>query len=157
MVQQQDLVIKTDQETSEDAAKKEKVLDITEGSVVEIGEGINRISIRCRLFFYEKTEFIPQKPYTKWFDYDKINNCPTVRNRQEGDFFYCSENARKKIKDFFINEKIPLLERDKIWLIADDKHIMWIPGYRISSFYKVTDETKRVLEITVFGGKEHER
>lgn len=152
VIQQQELVIRTGWE--EKARGWEEALDIAGETTVGIGE--NRISIRCRLFFYEKTGFIPQKPYTEWFDYDKINNCPVVRNRQEGDFFYCGDKARKKLKDFFINEKVPLLERDNIWLIADGKHIMWIPGYRISSFYKITDETKRVLEVTVFGGKEYE-
>ncbi|MBD5542039.1 MAG: tRNA lysidine(34) synthetase TilS [Lachnospiraceae bacterium] len=155
VIQQRDLVIRPGQQDEISICGME-ALDVTGASIVEIGEGINRVSVKCRLFSYEKTESIPQKPYTKWFDYDKINNRPVVRTRQEGDFFYCGERARKKLKDFFINEKIPLLERDNVWLIADDKHIMWILGHRISNFYKITDETKRVLEITVFGGKEHE-
>lgn len=112
--------------------------------------------IRCRVFPYEKTQIIPCEPYTKWFDYDKIINCPVCRGRREGDYFYCSQTARKKLKDYLINEKIPLSEREKLKVIADGSHIMWIPGYRISSFYKITDETKQILEITISGGKENE-
>ena len=48
-----------------------------------------------------------------------------------------------------VDEKIPLAMRDRIPLIADGDHIMWIIGYRISEYYKVTDETRQVLEITV--------
>ena len=39
--------------------------------------------------------------------------------------------------------------RDRIPLIADGDHIMWIIGYRISEYYKVTDETRQILEITM--------
>ena len=48
-----------------------------------------------------------------------------------------------------VDEKIPLAMRDQIPLIADGDHIMWIIGYRISEYYKVTDETRQVLEITM--------
>ena len=61
------------------------------------------------------------------------------------------EGGRKKLKEYFIQEKIPVYKRDETWVLADDNHIMWVPGYRISSFYKITEETKRVLEITIGG------
>ena len=57
----------------------------------------------------------------------------------------------KKLKEYFIQEKVPVYKRDETWVLADDNHIMWVPGYRISSFYKITEETKRVLEITIGG------
>ena len=128
--------------------------------VTKIEEGQNsRIFgdiFRCRIFFYKKGESVPFKPYTKWFDYDKINNCPIVRSRQRGDYFYCSPDHRKKLKDYFIDEKISIGDRDRIPVIADGNHVMWIPGFRISAFYKVTEETKRILEITILGGEEDE-
>ena len=46
-----------------------------------------------------------------------------------------------------INCKIPKDERDRIPLIADGDHIMWVVGYRISEYYKVTDDTKHIIEI----------
>lgn len=113
-------------------------------------------SVCCKIFAYEKEAPIPNKTYTKWFDYDKINNCPIVRSRRSKDYFYYSDAHRKKLKDYFIDEKIPVGMRDRILLIADGSHIIWIPGYRISAFYKVTKETKQVLEITIFGGEENE-
>ena len=112
--------------------------------------------LSCRIFPYEKTMDIPNKPYTKWFDYDKIINCPVLRNRRSGDYFYCSDSARKKLQDYFVNEKIPLLERDMVLLVADGDHIMWIVGKRISNFYKITEKTKQVLEITISGGEQDE-
>ena len=116
-----------------------------------------RVFLAYRVFSYEKSMNIPNKAYTKWFDYDKIKACPIVRYRQPGDYFYCGESTKKKLQDFFINEKISRFERDKIPLIADENHILWIVGYRISSFYKVTEETKRIIEISVLGRNEDGR
>ena len=116
-----------------------------------------RISIEYKVFPYEKSMNIPNKPYTKWFDYDKIKTCPVVRYRKTGDYFYCGEKEKKKLQDFFVNEKISRFERDEIPLIADGDHILWIVGHRISSFYKVTEETKRILEISVLGRNEDGR
>lgn len=112
--------------------------------------------IKWRVFPYQKEQPICHKTYTKWFDYDKINNCPVLRVRKSGDFFYCSDTARKKLKEYFINERISVLERDRILLLADESHIMWVLGGRISSFYKVSEHTKKVLEITIPGGEENE-
>ena len=98
---------------------------------------------------------IPEKRYTKWFDYDKINSNVLLRKRLTGDYFITDASGNhKKLKAFFIQEKIPRLQRDGVWLLADGSHIMWIVGYRISEAYKVTQETKRVLEVYVSGGNE---
>ena len=113
--------------------------------------------VRARLLLNYELKNIPQKTYTKWFDYDKITKCPIFRKRMEGDFLTVNdEGGRKKLKEYFIQEKIPVYKRDETWILADDNHVMWIPGYRISSFYKITEETKRVLEITIGGNQDGE-
>lgn len=153
VLEQKDLVVI---KVPEKKATEETELDLCGEICVGTEPDSEQITVTCRIFSYEKAQTIPCKMYTKWFDYDKINNCPVIRSRRSGDYFYCSGTARKKVKNYFIDEKIPLLERDKLMLIADGEHVMWIPGYRISSFYKVTEETKKVLEITISGGKENE-
>lgn len=97
---------------------------------------------------------IPKKKYTKWLDYDKIEDNLCVRNRYTGDFFLLDETGkRKKLKQYFVDEKIPQEQRDEILLIADGSHIVWVVGYRISAKYKVTENTRRILEIQYDGGK----
>ncbi len=89
---------------------------------------------------------IPTDLYTKWFDYDKIENCPSVRFRNDGDYLTINEHDSKKLlSDYMINEKIPLNERDEIPLLADGNHILWVVGYRISNRYKISDKTRRIL------------
>lgn len=99
---------------------------------------------------YEKNHKIPQKMYTKWVDCDKIQDTVDIRHRLPGDYLIVdNKGSRKKLKDYFINEKIPKEDRDDILLVADGSHIIWVVGHRISEFYKITDETRNVLEIEV--------
>ncbi len=100
-------------------------------------------------------EVFPQNPYTKWFDYDIIQHTVKMRHREPGDYLTIDKRGNtKKLKQYFIHEKIPREERNRIWLAADGQHIMWVVGYRQNQAYQVTEETKRVLEITYYGGKE---
>lgn len=114
----------------------------------DIKEPIDPV-VEMRIFSYEKDQNVPTGNYTKWFDYDKIRETATLRYRKSGDYFFCTKTARKKLQDYMVDEKIPLAMRDRIPLIADGDHIMWIIGYRISEYYKVTDETRQILEITM--------
>ena len=84
----------------------------------------------------------------KWFDYDKIKNRLYLRTRKPGDYFTLDkEGHRQKLKDYLMNEKVPKYEREKIPLLSEGAHILWAVGYRISAYYKITEHTKRVLEV----------
>ena len=103
----------------------------------------------------EKGVEIPKNQYTKWFDYDKIKDTLSVRHRAPGDYFMLSSGGRKTLKAFMIDEKIPREQRDRILLVAEGSHILWIVGYRISEYYKVTDDTEHILQVRLDGGNTH--
>lgn len=89
------------------------------------------------------------KMYTKCFDCDKMNFTVCLRNRSQGDFLVINnKGGKKKLKQYFIDEKVPIDKRNNVPLLADGNHIIWIVGYRISEYYKITQETKRILKIT---------
>ena len=99
---------------------------------------------------WENSEAFPEKNYTKWFDYDKIKNGVRIRTRQTGDYMVVNSGGdHQKLKSYFIDRKIPRESRDNIAILADADHIIWIIGYRISEWYKITKDTKRILEVQV--------
>ena len=114
-----------------------------------------RKSLQTRVFSWEKELEIPKNQYTKWFDYDKIKDTLSVRTREPGDYFMIGNGKTKKLHRFFIDEKIPEDLRDHILLLAEGNHILWIIGYRISEYYKVTDTTRNVLEVRADKGEKH--
>ena len=99
---------------------------------------------------------IEEKKYTKWLDYDRIEQCPKIRHRQAHDRFAAHPAGSKKLKDYLIDRKIPQKDRDDLWLVADGSEILWVIGDRISQKYKVGKTTQRVLYIQIKGGNIHE-
>lgn len=72
-----------------------------------------------------------------------------MRNRKNGDrFFPFNAPGEKKLKDFFIDEKIPQFKRDRIPLLISEEKIIWIPGIRRSNWHLVQIEDEEVVEIT---------
>ncbi|WP_026891099.1 tRNA lysidine(34) synthetase TilS [Lacrimispora aerotolerans] len=108
-----------------------------------------------QVFPYKKGQEIPKNGYTKWFDYDKIKCALSVRYRQTGDYLTLTGGGRKTVKAFMIDEKIPREERGKIPLIVDGSHVLWVIGYRISEYYKITDDTHTVIQMQLDGGKDN--
>lgn len=113
----------------------------------------NENLLQMRSFPRENRNEFPKNQYTKWFDYDKIKGTLSLRHRQPGDYLTLPSGGRKTLKSWMIDEKIPRQEREEIWLLAEEKHILWIVGHRISAYYKITEQTKTILEVEFNGGK----
>lgn len=112
------------------------------------------IVLESRIFSYNQ-EIIPQKKYTKWLDYDKIKDGLCLRTRQPGDYLIIDQKGgKKKLKTYFIEEKVPVEQRSQIQLVAAGSEILWVIGYRINEAYKVQADTKHVLELRLRGWEE---
>ena len=104
--------------------------------------------IHCKVI--DVSEFNPEDKDTISLDYDLTDGNLIVRNRLPGDSMIpCGMTGAKKIKDIFIDMKVPLRERDKKLIIADDKNILWLEDFRIHNNFKVTSSTKKILNITI--------
>lgn len=87
-----------------------------------------------------------------YIDLDKIADLHSlfVRPRKEGDRFRpFGMRGEKKLKDFFIDLKVPRYQRDKIPILLSGDKIVWVVGYRMDDRFKVEDATKKVLKIKV--------
>lgn len=95
-----------------------------------------------------RLEGLPRDKYTIFIDGEKLREELVYRNRREGDRFSpIGMKGSKKLKDYFIDEKIPKEERDEIELLADGKEIIWVIGKRLSEKYKITGSTKNIIII----------
>lgn len=105
-------------------------------------------SIELRILTGEDVNNLKKDKNIKYFDLKMVKGNLRLRNRKPGDrFIPFGMKGTKKIKDYFIDEKIPKELRDSIPLIVDDENILWVVGYRTNEVYKVKGETKSVLEI----------
>lgn len=98
------------------------------------------------------------------FDWQEIKPPVFLRTRLSGDRFQpLGMKNSKKLKDFFIDEKIPQLLRDQIPLLCDNQGILSVGSYRRSDRAKITEKTKTVLFVTLYNqeeihdGKRHQR
>lgn len=83
-----------------------------------------------------------------WLDAALLPSTLTIRRWQKGDFFYPSGmTGRKKLSDFFIDQKLSLLEKEKQWLLAFEKEIIWIIGKRVSRKYLANEKSKEIVHI----------
>ena len=131
--------------------------DLT-GSLLEQGSASCTLPdgriLECMVIPREKCEGIEQKTYTKWLDYDRIKSL-VLRTRRPGDYLAVNDRLQKKsLKEYLIQEKIPVKERPSWPLLADGSHILWVIGRRISSAAKMTEKTERILRIHIRGGRE---
>ena len=138
------------------AIKKYSTFLITSRVPVRIGQAI--LEAPGELEFGEKTikayyaekDFKPGDPKKiHLFDGDKVHFPFVIRTRQDGDFF-CPRGlggGRKKLQDFFVDEKVPRDERDAVPLIVCGEDIILVCGMRADERYKPTDDTQRLLVI----------
>jgi len=94
--------------------------------------------------------FSLRNKYTAFFDMDKLKGELRIRNRRAEDIFHPSGmKGSKKLKEFFIDEKIPQRERGSIPLIVLNNKILWVVGKRVTEDGKVDENTKRILKVLV--------
>jgi len=83
-------------------------------------------------------------------DASKLSFPLVLRRWKEGDsFFPFGMKQRKKVSDFFINNKLSLLEKEQSWILVSNHEIVWIVGQRLDNRFCVSKETKEVVEFKI--------
>ncbi|MBR6627033.1 MAG: tRNA lysidine(34) synthetase TilS [Lachnospiraceae bacterium] len=109
------------------------------------------LCMNFKVFSYKKGMKVPQNEYTKWLDYDRIDKSLSIRSRREGDYLSIRDGegrlCHKSLKKYMVAAKIPAGLRSRIPVLAMEEHVLWLPGYRISEYFKITDNTEHVLQV----------
>lgn len=83
-------------------------------------------------------------------DADKVGEALVVRHVKAGDAFIpFGMKGRKLLSDYMTDRKFNLLQKDEQMLVCNDKDIVWVVGERIDNRYRVSNETKRILLISI--------
>ena len=99
----------------------------------------------------EELREIPSDPKVACLDYDKIQFPLTVRHWLHGDYFVpLGMEQLKKVSDFFIDQKIPIPLKNRIWILASGKKIVWIMGLRIDERFKISSSTRKILKLKIY-------
>jgi len=92
----------------------------------------------------------PPSPFTAYLDADKIEYPLVLRNLKPGDrFIPLGMKGHKKIKDFFIDLKVPAEARYRTPILLSGGVPAWLCGYRIDERFKITPSTRRVLKASI--------
>ena len=92
---------------------------------------------------------IPASNEVAMLDFKKIIFPLLLRKWKQGDYFYpLGMQGKKKLSKFFIDQKMSLTDKEKIWVIESNKKIIWIIGKRIDDRFKISDTTKSILSVS---------
>ena len=143
--------------SSETSCKKVEPFSIrlSPPSIVDLP--VNEMRIEMELFSrgefikkFGRIEKAKENSLAQLFDYSKIKEGIYIRSRMPGDIFFpYNSSGKKKLKDFFIDQKIPGSMRGSIPLLADGKNIIWVIGFRTADNYKISDSTQKILYVNI--------
>jgi tRNA(Ile)-lysidine synthase len=90
-----------------------------------------------------------RSPWTAYLDRDRVRFPMVLRNIRPGDRFVpLGMSGKRKVKDLFIDLKIPVEQRKQIPLLTQGDEILWVCGVRIDDRFKITPKTERVLRVS---------
>lgn len=96
----------------------------------------------------EKLETLKCPTNKAIFDAEKIIFPLKLRRWKKGDSFYpFGMKGRKKISDYFSDNKFSIAEKEKTWILTSGEDIIWIVNHRTDNRFRITDKTKQILLI----------
>lgn len=88
---------------------------------------------------------------TAYLDFNKLDFPLLIRKWNRGDFFYpMGMTSRKKLSDFFSDQKFSLIEKEDQWILCSGDSIVWIIGHRIDDRFKITSSSRKIVKITLY-------
>ena len=111
---------------------------------------LSGMTIKSKVVLRNKIKSLIDPDNLAYLDLDKLAEPLFFRNYIDGDrFIPLGSQGSKKLKDFFIDEKVPKDIRRRIPILISGSSIAWVAGYRIDERFRVIRNTKRVLSLEI--------
>lgn len=93
---------------------------------------------------------ITKSPKYLYLDADLITYPLVLRKWQLGDWFVpFGMKGRKKLSDFFTDQKFSIKDKEDVWILVSGEDIVWVVGHRSDDRFRVTPKTKNILVINI--------
>jgi len=117
-------------------------------SVHFINENDSEVKLNDKLLVITPATAVKPDKNSAFVDKSKLEFPLIARKWKQGDYFYPfgMKMKKKKLKKFLTDEKVPLHQKESIYVIESNKKIVWVTGCRMDERFKVTEETKEILK-----------
>jgi tRNA(Ile)-lysidine synthase len=124
-------------------------IDTEVASNILIENGINKIEFAGGILHIKNMDALNELQPSKLvaqLEAKDIQFPLLLRKWKQGDYFYpLGMKHKKKLSRFFIDQKLSITDKEKVWVIESNKKIIWVLGMRIDDRFKVTLNTKAVI------------
>lgn len=122
---------------------------INENEEYYIEKSQKEVKIPINLSFCNIDDISIESNAVIFVDEDKLQFPLVLRHWKEGDNFqpFGMEGKSKKLSKFFKDEKLSLIEKEKLWLLCSNNQIVWVIGIRQDERFKIQKTTRNILKI----------
>ncbi|KFF06272.1 tRNA lysidine(34) synthetase TilS [Flavobacterium reichenbachii] len=125
------------------------ILEEIKEEVYHIHESDTEVNFPLKLALCNVGHITIDSNKTIFVDAEKIHFPLVLRKWNEGDVLqpFGMNGKSKKVSKLFKDEKLSLIEKEKIWLLCSDNQIVWVVGIRQDERFKINNTTNKILKI----------
>ncbi|OXB23684.1 tRNA lysidine(34) synthetase TilS [Flavobacterium tructae] len=125
------------------------ISELEENEVFEISAGEQDVNFPLKLRLCQVDDITIDSNKAIFVDAEKIRFPLILRKWKEGDVFhpFGMNGKSKKLSKLFKDEKLSLIEKEKIWILCSDNQIVWVIGIRQDERFKIENTTNEIIKI----------
>lgn len=125
--------------------KKNYFINYNDQNITINNKQVDALILKIKILNRNETEISKNKNIAM-FDFDKLKFPLKIRKWKAGDFFIpLGMHNKKKLSNFFADNKFSLIDKENTWLLTSDDEIVWIISHRIDNRYKITENTQKII------------